>query len=336
MFASVHIPTAEMDRAAAAACVSREILSHKISTFLVMRSPAVERSDLQAWFIDLTGCRRLLRNDFAGWGAQIAGLLRDRFSLTPQVGIASNKVTAELACRLTKPGDVLWLFEGDDKELAGRVSLELLPRLTEAQRQVFRDRRVQWAGEMKALGEDTMRLWLGNREGSAVWRIIHGFCNEPVKPWRVPRLLKKSTSFSQPTSCRQDVVRAGVYLAGALYHESRKLGAVLRKISCRLVYVDGLETSREIYVVEFSREEDHAAAAGRMLENLPLRRVQIKALQLQSPLEFEAAEQQDLFSERERLKRRDLDRALKDVREKYGVESLHRASGTARHRARPR
>lgn len=310
-----------------------EKLSREITVFLTARTPAVERSGLRGWFVDLSGCERLLRNDFTGWGMQIAGLLKSHFGMAAQVGVASNKVTAELACRLAKPGTVLWLFAGEDREMVNNVSLEQFPRLTDAQRQVLRDRRLQWAWEVRALGEDSLRLWLGNREGSEVWRVIHGICDEPVRPWRVPRILKKSCTFPEPTACQQDVIRAGVYLAGALYHETRKLAAVLRKISCRLVYVDGLETSREVHGTALYQEEEHAAATARMLENLPLRRVQVKALHLQCPVEFEAAEQQDLFSERERLRRRDLDQALKNVREKYGAESLHRASGTKKHRS---
>lgn len=332
MIACLYILQPNTDGDTTTPPASLEKLSRKITVFLAARTPAVERSGVQRWFVDLTGCERLLRNDFAGWGVQIAGLLQSHFGIMVQVGIASNKVTAELACRLSKPGRVLWLFPGEDRQLVGSVSLEQLPRLTDAQRQVLRDRRLQWAWEMKALGEDSLRLWLGNREGSEVWRVIHGICDEPVKPWRVPRILKKSYTFPEPTACQQDVIRAGVYLAGALYHETRKLAAVLRKISCRMVYVDDLEISREVHGTDLYQEEEHAAATARMLENLPMRRVQVKALHLQCPVEFEAMEQQDLFSEREWLRRRDLDQALKDVREKYGVESLHRASGTRRRR----
>jgi nucleotidyltransferase/DNA polymerase involved in DNA repair len=313
---------------------SLEKLSREVAIFLIARTPAVECAGSRGWFVDLTGCERLLRNDFAGWAVQIAGLLNNRFGLTIQVGIASNKVTAELACRLATPGSVLWLFPEEEKEVINRAALQMLPCLTEAQLQVFRDRRLQWVWEVKALGEDCLRQWLSHKEGSEVWQMIHGICNDPVKPWRVPRLLKKTYTFTQATACQQDVIRAGVYLAGSLYHEIHKLGGVLRRISCRLIYVDDLETSREVHVATLDREEEHAAAVARMLENMSLRRVQVRSLQLKCPVEFEAAEQQDLFSERERLRRRDLEQALKDVREKYGVEALHRASGTARRRAR--
>lgn len=335
MIACIYIFQPRPDGETTVPTASLEKLSREITVFLTTRTPAVERLGLGGWLVDLTGCERLLRNDFAGWGAQMAGLLKSHFGVAVQTGIASNKVTAELACRLSKPGEVFWLFSGEDKKVLNSVSLEQLPRLTDVQRKVLRDRRLQWVWEARALGEDSLRLWLGNRGGSEVWRVIHGICDEPVKPWRVPRLIRKSCIFPEPTACRQDVIRGGVFLAGALYHETRKLGAVLRKISCHMIYMDGLATSREIHVAGLHQEEEYVAATARMLENLPLRRVQVKALHLQCPVEFEACEQQDLFSEQERLKRRDLDQALKDVREKYGVESLHRASGTRRRRTGP-
>lgn len=303
-------------------------LSREITMILAGCAPAVERWGLQGWFLDLTGCDRLFRKGFVGWGAEVLGLLKTKFGVDAQMGIASNKVTAEMACRLAKPGVILWLFEDGERVILNKVSIDLLPRLTSAQREIFRTRRLQRVVEAKAVGEDNLRLWLGNREGSAVWRILHGICNEPVEPWCIPRLLKKSYVFTEPTACRQDIVRAGTYLTGALYHESRKCGTALRKVSCRLIYADDLETIREVTMAGFSREEEYVSATARMLESLPLRRVQVKTLHLQSPLELEPAEQQDLFSEAERLKRRGLNQALKDVREKYGAESVHRAGGT--------
>lgn len=335
MIACFYIIQLNLNRETTLPMPALEKLSRDITTFLAARTPAVERWGLRGWFVDLSGCERLLHHDFAGWAMQIAGLLHSHFGVVARVGIASNKVTAELACGLSRPGAVLWLFAGEDRQLVGGASLDQLPRLSDVQRQVLRDRRIQWAWEAKALGEDSLRLWLGNREGSEVWRVIHGLCDDPVKPWRVPRLIRKCYTFPDPTACQQDVIRAGVYLTGVLYHETRRLAAVLRRISCRLVYVDDLEISRDVHAADAYLEEEHAAATARMLENLPLRRVLVRALHVQCPVEFEAIEQQDLFSERERLKRRDLDLALKDVREKYGVEALHRASGTGRRRTGP-
>lgn len=307
-----------------------EKVNREVTLFLIGRVPAVERSGAHGWFVDLTGCERLLRRDFAGWGVQIITLLKSHFGLTAQIGIGANKVLAELSCRLMKPGSVFWLLSAGDQEIIHRVSLDQVPRLSEKQRQIFRDRRIQWVWELRALGEECLRQWCGIKEGSEIWRTIHGVCNEPIKPSRIPQILKKTYSFPHATANQQDVIRAGVYLSGSLYHEIKKLGGVPRKISCRLIYVDNLETSREIHLAEFRQEEEYVAAVARMLGNLYLRRVQVRSLQLKCPLEFEASEQQDLFSEQQRLKRQDLNRALKDIREKYGVESLHRVSGTVK------
>lgn len=310
-----------------------EVLRRRITVFLAGCTPGVEMGE-DGWFVDLGGCERLLGYDFAGWGGQIGGLLRCRFGVVARVGIGSNKVTAELACRLGEVGNVVWLFPGSDRELMGGVSLDRVPGLTVRQRRVLEDRRLLWVREVRALGEDVLRVWLGNREGTGVWRVMCGVCDEPVRPWRMPRVIRKSYVFPEAVACLEEVVRAGVFLAGGLYHEVGRVGGVLRRISCRMVYVDGLEVSREVRVGDFYGEEECGAAMARMLENLPWRRVMVRGLYVECPVEFEAVEQQDLFSEQERLKRRDLERALADVREKYGVEALHRASGMRRGRGR--
>lgn len=309
-----------------------EKVSRKVTVFLANQTPGVERSNLRGWFVDLSGCERLLRNDFAGWGIQIAGLLRSHFGVAVQIGIASNKVTAELACRLAKPESVFWLFPGEDRNLMSSVLLSKLPCLIDVQRQVLHDRRLQWAWEAQALGEDTLRLWLGNKKGSEVWQVIHGVCDDPIKPWRVPITIRRTYVFSDATTDRDDLLRAGVYLAGVLYHECALLGGTMRRFACRVIYVDGLTTEREAHLTRTGTlsESDCAATVGRLFQHLPLRRVQLESVTLQCPIEFEATEQQDLFSERERLKRRDLDQALKVVREKYGAEALYRASGAGR------
>lgn len=144
MIACLFISQLSLNGETSGPTASLEKLSREVTVFLAARTPAVERLGLRGWFVDLTGCERLLNNDFAGWGVQITGLLRGHFRVTVQVGIASNKVTAEMACRLARPGSILWLFPGEDRELVGSASLEQLPRLTDVQWQILRDRRLQW------------------------------------------------------------------------------------------------------------------------------------------------------------------------------------------------
>src|SRR5690349_6902360 len=119
-------------------------LGRRITCYLISRAPGVERAGGQGWFIDLTGCDRLFRQDFAGWGVQIAGLLRDRFGVRAKVGMAPNKVLAEFACRLARGRGVVCLSEEGARLLLARSSLELVPRLTDAQRSFLRDRRLGW------------------------------------------------------------------------------------------------------------------------------------------------------------------------------------------------
>lgn len=101
--------------------------SQEITVILAGCAPAVERWGLQGWFLDLTGCDRLFRKGFVGWGAEVLGLLKAKFGMDAQMGIASNKVTAEMACRLAKPGVILWLLEDGEGVILNRVSIDLLP-----------------------------------------------------------------------------------------------------------------------------------------------------------------------------------------------------------------
>lgn len=312
-----------------------EKMSLEVTTLLVSRTPAVERIGIHGWLIDLTGCDRLLRNDFSGWARQVGGILKSRFGFTATVGLASNKVTAEFACRLAKPGYALQLFPDGEEALMPRASLNLFPRLTAVQRDYLKKKRLHWVWELKELGEDRLRQWFGSRDGSQIWIMIHGHCQEPVKPYRVPRMIRKTYTFPRGTASVQDMVPAGVFLIGNLYHDVQKLGGVMRRISCQLTYSDNHLSQRDIHVAEIRREKDYAEAVTRMLENMPMRRVQVRSLSLWCPVDFEAVEQQDLFSERERIKRRELDRALTDIRDKYGFQHLHRASGVVRRRSRP-
>jgi DNA polymerase IV len=90
----------------------REI-SAKVFRIFESYTPAVEPLSVDEAFLDLSGCERLLGDDFALIARQLKQRIHAELGLTASVGVAPNKFLAKLASDMNKP-DGLTIIRAQD------------------------------------------------------------------------------------------------------------------------------------------------------------------------------------------------------------------------------
>jgi len=316
--------------------IACEKQSRRLLSYLHHRTPAVELDKVDGFFLDLTGCERWMRVHPTIWVARLVCGIFDELKLPASFGLASNKLLARIAARVAKPAGAAWVLPGLETEFLAPISVGLLPGVGRTTRRELREFGVHTIGQLRALGEDSLRKLYGPIGGNALWRHCRGLCDEPVTPTPVADSLDYEHIFSEDTCRTSDIEAAASLLAQQLAWGLRSGGYYCSAARIDLSYADGHTAGRIVKEPlhpqshGFAHEEALIASVRQAAVLAFARRVRVRALHLHAIVRRAAEAQFDFFEveKQQRLKR--LDHAIEQVRARHGFESLLLAGGTGR------
>ncbi|MCX7718892.1 MAG: hypothetical protein N2111_10900 [Candidatus Sumerlaeaceae bacterium] len=298
-----------------------EQFSDRLLEFLAGRAPLVERAALDDFFLDLTGCARLL-GEPSRWAAALAADVRRATGLPVSMGLATNKFVAHIAARIAKPGRLCIVPPGCESAFLEPVSLTLVPGLGRSAIARLREMGLYRAGQLAALGPELLGLLLGPR-GSLMHRRICGMDHEPVTPTALHRFLHYEYDFSGDTADPALVEAGAALLAQRLAGDLRRHRLLTACADLFLVYSDGVTASRRLSLVYASDADADFVAAARTAARAGFRRrVRVRRLVLRAPFEVAADSPPDLFADLRRRRLRAFHEAVDAVRRRHGFESL--------------
>ena len=305
-----------------------EAFSRRLFEALRARVPVAEAASLDDFFLDLTGCERLFGGDLLGWSAALARSVAAEVGIPVSMGLAPNKMLARIATRLAKPGHVLHVPAGCERDFLAPVAVRLLPGVGREGRRRLREFGVQRIGQLAALGEERLHLLFGPA-GSTLLRRAQGECHEPVRNSVLDRTFSTAHLFDQDTAAPEVLEGAADLLAQKLAWTLRRHGLLYARATLELTYADGAVARSSVCPDHpTDREQDLAGPVRTALRTAFHRRVRVRSLRLIAPLDEPAAEgQADLFHEEERRRDRSLHRAIDQIRARHGFRALITAPG---------
>ncbi|MFV0239393.1 MAG: DNA polymerase thumb domain-containing protein [Lacrimispora sphenoides] len=288
--------------------------------------PVVEQYSIDEAYIDMTGTESLF-----GKPEDVANVIRERINkelgFTVNIGISNNKVLAKMASDFRKPDKVhtLWLSEIKDKmwtlpasELffVGRATTRKLNNLG-----------IKTIGELAQTDLSIIKSHLG-KHGEVIWSFANGIDFSAVEPVPPPnkgygnsttiafdvtdpntaKLVLLSLAETVSARLRDDNVKIKVISVGirdynlGYYSHQKKLKAATN-------------ITREIY-------ESACQVFDEMWDKVPIRHLGIHTSQVVT----EEIRQLNLFDDLDYEKLERLDRAVDDIRKRFGADSIVRAS----------
>jgi DNA polymerase-4 len=288
--------------------------------------PAVEQYSIDEAFIDMTGTEALF-----GKPEDVANVIRERIyrelGFTVNIGISNNKVLAKMASDFKKPDKVhtLWLSEIKDKMwtlpasdlfFVGRATTRKLNNLG-----------IKTIGELAQTDLSIIKSHLG-KHGEVIWSFANGIDFSAVEPVPPPnkgygnsttiafdvtdsntaKLVLLSLAETVSARLRDDNVKIKVISVGirdynlGYYSHQKKLKTATN-------------ITREIY-------ESACQVFDEMWDKVPIRHLGIHTSQVVT----EETRQLNLFNDLDYEKLERLDRAVDDIRKRFGADSIVRAS----------
>ena len=288
--------------------------------------PVVEQYSIDEAYMDMTGTESLY-----GKPEDVANVIRERIyrelGFTVNIGISNNKVLAKMASDFKKPDKVhtLWLSEIKDKMwtlpasdlfFVGRATTRKLNNLG-----------IKTIGELAQTDLSIIKSHLG-KHGEVIWSFANGIDFSAVEPVPPP-----NKGYGNSTTIAFDVTDSNTAKL-VLLSLAETVSARLRddNVKIKVISVGIRDYNLEYYshqkklktATNITREiyESACQVFDEMWDKVPIRHLGIHT----SHVVTEEIRQLNLFDDLDYEKLERLDKAVDDIRKRFGADSIVRAS----------
>lgn len=297
-------------------------------------TPVLEKYSVDECFLDMTGTS-LLYPDPVELANTIRREIAEREGFTVNIGIGENKLLAKMASDFEKPNRVHTLFRREIPEKLWPLPIEDLFMTGRATAEKLKRHGLVTVGAVAAASEEFLVSLLGARHGTALYKSANGIDESPVlaEP-EAAKGYSVSTTLEENVTDKATAERVFLALSDSVSARMRadgqKAGCVA--VSLRTHTFENRTHQKKLQTPTSGTLEIYAEACRLFAEawdgETPLRLLGISLSQLVE----EETGQISFFVDEKREREEKIDRAVDDIRARFGTASVMRgavyASGT--------
>jgi DNA polymerase IV len=298
--------------------------SHEFMKIAHSYSPLVEAMSIDECFIDITGSKQF------GTPLDIAkiiqGRIKEELGLPCSVGIAPNKLLAKMASDMKKPNGISVLRKRDVPRLLWSSPCAELYGIGNRTADKLSRLNIHNLGELAAAEEQFLRKEFGVL-GSWLKRAANGIDESPVNPIReASKSIGHTTTLPFNLTEEDDIRRVFLNLGDQVARRLRKqqLFASTVQITIRDPSMKTITRSMTLPTPTETADDIYREACSLFKKHWPAGKpVRLLGITLQNlmPRE-ETVLQLDLFDYQEQPKKEQLNRAMDQIRDKFGEEAI--------------
>lgn len=309
--------------------------SKRLMAFLMNYTPDIEQVSVDECYMDFTGIAHRYTSPVSA-AFEIKDAVYKEFGFTVNIGISTNHLLAKMASDFEKPNKVhtlfpeevpvkMWPLPVSDLYMAGRSSVEVLHKLE-----------IRTIGELAKADPELLELHLKSH-GRTLWEFANGNAGSKVIRERVENKgIGNSTTLARDATTEEEAKKVLLWLAETVGGRVRKEGVKAKMVSVEIKYSTFRTVSHQKQLYRATNTDkviyDTACELFHELWNgEPIRLLGIRTSKLVDKAEPEqmsifdlqaGVEQQNPKSE----KQEKLDKALDQIRKKYGEGAIVRGS----------
>lgn len=267
-------------------------------------------------------------------GQKIADEIRARMKaelgVSASVGVADNKIFAKLGSDMKKPDATTVIEKENFQKTVWQLPASDLLYVGRATTQKFQRRNILTIGDIANTKKESLRSLLG-KWGEVLWLFANGLDDAPVARMGEESLIKSignSTTTPHDLTCEQDVKLTMYVLAESVAERLREHGFLCQTVQIHVRDCDLAVFERQVKLRRATNLSSEIAACAMALfrENYdwqkPVRSIGVRGADLVGQ---NGNLQLSLFEDEEkRVKQEQLERAIDDIRRRFGHFSLQR------------
>jgi len=294
--------------------------SHKFMAILGDYTPSLQPGGLDEAYLDVTGCENY--DSWCGLAMKMKQRITKETGLVASVGIAPCRVVAKVASDRGKPDGLIEVLPGKERDFLATLPVRKMPGVGEKTGKVLKTMGIETIGQLADMPDSLFRSRLG--EGM-VWLQQHarGIDNSPVEAYGEAKSISRETTFEKDTMDSSFLKATLRYFAEKLGAELREEGKNARTVTLKLRYSDFETVNRSSSAREGTNLDDAIFQfAVRLLDKTLGNRFKPVRLIGLEVSHFTGGETQLSFFDAEAKRLEQLDRAIDQVRDKYGFDAI--------------
>ena len=290
-------------------------------------TPAVEPISIDEAAIDLSGTERLHGAAPAATLARLARRIEAEIGITVSIGLSYNRFLAKIASGMDKPRGFFAIGRGDARRFLADRPVTVIQGVGEAMRQRLAADGIATVGDLQGMAEETLAGRYGAM-GRRLARLSRGHDPRPVAAGGGRKSLSAETTFAEDLTRPEDLEKRLWPLAEKVSRRLKAEGIGARTVTVKLKRADFRILTRSATLAHPTQSAETIWRAGARLvgkeaDGTPWRLIGIGTSRYVPAGE---ADPPDLADPRS-LRRRDMERAIDSIRERFGDESIGRGRG---------
>ncbi len=331
------MPMAEARRRCPDLCHTSVRMSHykqiSAAIFSVFRefTPLVEGLSLDEAFLDVTASVNLFGSP-ENIAAQIKQRVFDETALHASVGVAENKLVAKIASDLDKPDGLTVLYPADYAARLDPLSIAVIPGIGPQTRKRLDAIQVHTVRDLRTAPVRLLTPVFGRYTQKTVERAA-GIDDRPVLASRAEKSVSAEETFDTDLADKDSMERELLRLAERTTTRLRKHGLAAGTVQVKIRRADFTTCTRQRSVKPPASGTDQIYAIACDLLGVWLERNAGASIRLLGVggSNLAPVQQEDLFADDNAEPVRRVDQTVDAIRDRFGTDSLERASTLERH-----
>lgn len=293
-----------------------------VTDLIASKAPLFEKASVDEFYVDLHGMDKFF--DPLKWTIELRKLITEETGLPISFGIAKNKMVAKMATNEAKPNGFLQVPLGKEKEFLAPLEVNKIPGVGDQTNKILTYHGIKLIRDIHQTTPENLENLLG-KWGYELWNKAQGEHTSVITGYREPKSISKENTFEENVLDVEFLMAEIVRMVERVCFELRKDEKVAGCVTIKLRYPDFETTSRQASIPYTSADDEIIPVAKALFHKLYKKGKPVRLLGVRLSNFSEDSVQANLFHDTER--KNSLYKSLDDVKNRFGRNSVNRASG---------
>jgi len=293
-----------------------------VTDIIGSKAPLFEKASVDEFYVDLQGMDKFF--DPLKWTIGLRELIMNETRLPISFGIAKNKMVAKMATNEAKPNGFLQVPLGKEKEFLAPLEVNKIPGVGEQANKILNYHGIKFIRDIHETTPENLEKLLG-KWGYELWNKAQGNHTSVITEYREAKSISKENTFHENVLDIEILMAEIVRMVEKVCFELRKEEKVAGCVTIKLRYPDFETTSRQASIPYTSADDEIIPVAKALFHKLYKKGKPVRLLGVRLSNFSEDSVQANFFHDAER--KNSLYKSLDDVKNRFGKNSVNRASG---------
>lgn len=296
--------------------------SRWVTDIIAAKAPLFEKASIDEFYIDLSGMEKY-HKPFE-WTVALRQQIIDETGLPISFGVATSKMVAKIATDEAKPNGYLIIPPGKEADFLGPLKVSKIPGVGEQTHRTLLEMGVEYIRDILTVPQAYLEQRLG-KYGLELIQKAKGISSSRLHSYHEAKSVSTENTFHENTSDMEFLMRELVRMTEKVAHELREDNLMAGVIAVKIRYPNFETTSRQTTIPYTFYDDELIPVAKELFQKLyrPGEKIRLMGVRL-AELTSEAM-QTNLFMDKQ--KKADLYKAIDEVKDRFGKNSLGKAGG---------